>query len=1490
MIYRFHKDVMLHRDKIDGMMNTFISCVRLVKTMIVSWAVCCLCQFQGQANPTGGTVSQGSASISGIGSSSVTINQTSANAFINWQSFDIGAGETTTFNQPSSSSVTWNYISDPNASALNGNLNANGYVILQNPNGFTVGGSAAIKTGGLVMTTASTPNLDLSGGGAWAFDAPPPTAKIINYGQINIAGGGSAYLIAGDIENNGTISAPNGKIGLYAGQQVLVSMSPDGRGLSAQVTLPQGSVNNQGQLIANAGSIVAQAQTVNQDGLIQANSVQDVNGTIELVASGNLNLGNSSQINANGDSTASSASSGGFVVLNAGNNTFADQSGSTISASGANGGQNGITEIFGKGTTASSVNSTVDGLSATAFLQQQPYNLFINPYDVTFSSAATATSLDAKNNLDVNFNISSLAGSYSQIDLQSLDNITLSSAWTLAGSANPATLNLTAENNITLNNSLAAGNNWNVNLTAGTSLLGTTTTSGDDGIYLNGTAYLQTFNGDINLDAANEVIVGSGAIRTIGGGNIDVTAEYGNVNSGTSTAGYNYYALGTGTAAKPYYTPFQLNGSGTSQTINFNQSNLGGISTAAGGNVTINAGANVISFPTTTVAAGDPGIGAFGPELGNVTINAGGSVYGNFVEGNGTGTINAGQNIGIAPSKNNPNITEQDVALSLVTGSWNLDAQDNIYLQEVRNPNGVFNNTTMGLGSNKKNSAGYHLFDYAPDDSVSLTAGNEVDLTGYELPRPNGAVPMLLPPTLIINAGSGGVTLQTPNAFDANGNSVTLSDFDITLFPSAVGNLQITTTDGGGLSSGNANGSAATLLMSDSGQMQWSAAGSGPQPFGETDNASVPVELGNTDPVVLNISGNMENMILQVCKLADVTVDGNMIGCSFYGENLNVGDVTTINVPNGEIYNASSFNQITLAQNFPSVPSADLPPSAINSWYLPLELAVNPALLPTQSLLSVPPSQLAGYLNNAFQFSSLLINSVAYDSNTKTLTAIGSLSSSLLTALESPTLTLVRYGLDGYPVLDANGHFVTDTITWTPANSANAAAISSLAAASQGAPPLGVGNGAYVVGGTGEFNITADSINLGNSAGILSVGNGNLLGVNYSFLTPYITSGATINVVADYLEMPGSTIASFGGGDVNVTCNDVIPGSTVNGSGVGVSMDLGSQELLPFEAQIMADSNIGLGIYTSGGGNVKLIALGTINIDSSRVATLDGGDVNITSLTGDVNAGSGGAIAIPVNSFSPNYSFPYEPVEYVYANGIVADTLAPLADGSLAPGAATLPGNITVYTPQGSIYASLGGILQETLNGTLLPGPTITLEAGTPNPSDDWNSTLPPLYGPPPGVDDNGVGDISLGNSGVIGGTIIVHATGKVSGLLIASQSINVNAGSLGPVTGFGPVIQVSSGGPSTGPVTLIGKSIDYNATGPADLLGQNVSDNGATAQSTLGNSASATSTSQSAAVAASGETTNQVASASAGEEKTKPQIRKVGRVTVILSAAVPAR
>src|SRR5436305_317554 len=62
------------------------------------------------AEPMGGNVVGGSATIQSPGNGNFTVNQTSQSAIINWNTFNIGAGETTQFNQPNSSSVVLNRV------------------------------------------------------------------------------------------------------------------------------------------------------------------------------------------------------------------------------------------------------------------------------------------------------------------------------------------------------------------------------------------------------------------------------------------------------------------------------------------------------------------------------------------------------------------------------------------------------------------------------------------------------------------------------------------------------------------------------------------------------------------------------------------------------------------------------------------------------------------------------------------------------------------------------------------------------------------------------------------------------------------------------------------------------------------------------------------------------------------------------------------------------------------------------------------------------------------------------------------------------------------------------------------------------------------------------------------------------------------------------------------------------------------------------------
>lgn len=1415
----------------------------IVALALLAWQ---LVSRPARANPTGGTVVQGGATFSSSGSQ-LTIT-TSGNSLINWQSFNIAAGETTTFVEPSSSSLVWNQISGGQSQIL-GNLNANGVVVLQNPDGFYIGGQAVFATHGLMMSTAPIAMPNLSSGGAWQFDAPPPAAKIINYGKINIVGGGSAFLIADDIENNGTISAPGGKIGLYAGEKVLVSASPDGRGLSAEVTLPAGSVDNEGNLIADGGSIALQAQTVNQGGLIQANSAQDVNGVIELTASDSVNLGAGSVISAQGDGTGTS--SGGTVAIKSGD-TFSDQTGSSISiAGGAQGGAGGQVEISAP--EMSSINSSINGQAAAGFVNGE---LTIDPLNIqlvssggtgtpTEYSSGTVNSSDPPAAGTLTLNVNSFASTLSQINLQAVNNIELSTVWNLADPGVAATLDLTAGNDIIFDSGSAikAGNNWSVNLTAGTGLpSGSTPASGSDGIYLNGNSYLQTQNGNISLLAPNEVIVNEGAIRTLSGGNITVTTDYGDVNTGDNVNGYNF-APHTSIVKNqpPYYT--------------VNAANLGGISTAAGGNVTITAGDDVISYlPTQSDYADaeqDAGTGAFGSQPGNVTITAGGNVYGHYVVANGTGTITAGGDVGVPLTDLNQN---NAFALSLIKGGWNVYAPyGSIYVQDIDNPNGIFNDASG------TSYVGYHYFDYDPLASVLLDAGGSVEITGNDAPQmpPSTGgitIPIILPPQFQVIAG-GDFTLDT----------------SVILFPSPDQNLNLNI---GGNFIGVPNGGSIDLDMSDSAGSSWVDGNS----FGPGDDAATPPEINNPNPVVINVGGDMDNINLYADKEAQLTVGGNMNNCGFVGENLHPTDVTSINVT-GQIYNSPLYNFVDLG----SINITSANPLQPGVWDSIFDLAVNPDLvaqITSFDALTAPGSNgLAYYLkaNNYLLFPSDSNSGnfgqnpgFLYDPTSHQLGFQGNMSTVLsptqIAALEGGTITVLVADAQGNPILDANGHLQVRTYTFSAAPDIASLDTESLDAASVASAPPG-----YQIGGPGTLDIHAGSINLGYTPGITSYG----FGGGYSSLEGLCgtldSGGAAINVDVDgNLTMITSAIDSIDGGDV-----------TVNAGG---EIDI-SQGNFDFQTSKC------YGIYTSGHSDVSVTAEGDINIGSGCVGTFNGGNVFIESFDGDVNAGNGADKALfvygtfldpvtglPFISTMGNLSDPstLQKDPAPYGSGILAES--PTAKyqtpgGNRAADGEMLPGNITVETPNGNILSGRGGISQFALDGSITGGPTVTLNAGTPG---------------VPATPDQG--NITLGSGGVVGGTINITASGNLEGLIVSRQNANINIAEsfVGTVLSGGSA-NLNAGGNIAG--TIVGISgVTANGSGgiSATILSQNVSVGGGAAQSTLGTTATATAAGQNAAGQTTQAANQQIASNDTtgdnqDDKKKHPELKRVKRVTVIL-------
>jgi filamentous hemagglutinin family protein len=315
------------------------------------------------AGPDGGTVVGGSATISGQGSATVTINQTSDRAIINWQQFNIGAGELTQFNQPSSSSVALNRVTGGlGPSEILGTLRANGRVFVVNRDGIYFGPNAVIDTAGFLATTSDIRNADFMAG-RYNFNIPGrPDASIVNHGTITAHNAGFAALVAPGVRNTGTITATLGTVGLAAGNAFTLDFYGDklitlavGDQIAAQVRdvhtgRPLSSlVENAGRLSANGGRVELTAaaarrvvdSVINNRGVIEANSVGTRGGRIILsAATGSSKPAGAPKqtIRLGGTLSASgkkSGQKGGRVVVQAENIEVA---GARIDVSGAAGG------------------------------------------------------------------------------------------------------------------------------------------------------------------------------------------------------------------------------------------------------------------------------------------------------------------------------------------------------------------------------------------------------------------------------------------------------------------------------------------------------------------------------------------------------------------------------------------------------------------------------------------------------------------------------------------------------------------------------------------------------------------------------------------------------------------------------------------------------------------------------------------------------------------------------------------------------------------------------------------------------------------------------------------------------------------------------------------------------------------------------------------------------------------------------------------------
>jgi hypothetical protein len=143
-------------------------------------------------------------------------------------------------------------------------------------------------------------------------------------------------------------------------------------------------------------------------------------------------------------------------------------------------------------------------------------------------------------------------------------------------------------------------------------------------------------------------------------------------------------------------------------------------------------------------------------------------------------------------------------------------------------------------------------------------------------------------------------------------------------------------------------------------------------------------------------------------------------------------------------------------------------------------------------------------------------------------------------------------------------------------------------------------------------------------------------------------------------------------------------------------------------------------------------------------------------------------------------------------SGILATTVA---------GSDALLGNITIDAPNGNINASLGGILQIGFNGRGPSAAFISASAGQ---------------------------DINASGSGIIGSNIRLQAGGNINGLVIGSQSVNINSAQNVDVTAFsGGDVSINAGGEVSGTV-ISGGNVDVSGDSiMASLIASSVSTSG---------------------------------------------------------------
>jgi filamentous hemagglutinin family protein len=509
--------------------------------------------------PTGANIVSGNVTIE-KNTGKLIINQTSNQAIIEWQKFNVGANASVYFNHlnsPYSVSSILNQIVAGGKSIINGNIYSNGKLFINNPNGITIGTNSNISAYSFIGSAMKIANQDfLNHNYHYKQDRQ---SLFEQNGEIDAR---YVALLATDVTNNGTIRSKNGSVNLSASDDMVLKINSDN---SLQIKVNpsklKATVSNKGIVIAENGAVSMKADMA-EDAIAEtikspenkANRLVSKNGVIKLVSNSGLIKGKK-------------------VTLDAGNNGAVENSGKIDTSSSTSKG--GSVEIKGKEViikAGSEIKST--GIKQGGNIYVGKPNIITSVAE-NFSSVTNSTFVTIENNTILD--VSSLKDSAGIVKITSSTN---------NSSGNSRNGSMTSVNGVIL---ARTGSSRREDL-AKVSING-------DNINLN-QIYIDVsskndIGGDINIESSNDIVGGEINLISNGkfeGGDINVVSLFGDVNLQHSLVQTNSSAGRGGT--------ININ---SLQNIILIDANINARGSPEGGNITIKSTENDVNLQASII-------------------------------------------------------------------------------------------------------------------------------------------------------------------------------------------------------------------------------------------------------------------------------------------------------------------------------------------------------------------------------------------------------------------------------------------------------------------------------------------------------------------------------------------------------------------------------------------------------------------------------------------------------------------------------------------------------------------------------------------------------------------------------------------------------------------------------------------------------------------------------------------------------------------------